>query len=257
MFELRGVEAPYGLKAALDLSISKGCFLGILGPNGAGKSTLLRLLAGFLKPKAGEILLEGEPLSGIPRRRLACQMAVVMQEAGARFDFTVLEAARMGRNPHRRPFRALSQTDHKAVESALKQTGLLRLKERSLRHLSGGEHQRLRLARALAQEPQLLLLDEPNSHLDPGHAEALLQLLAQAHRGGLSVVMALHDPNAAARFCQRLLLMKAGRVVAQGSPEEVLSPERVEAIYDLRVHSLRHPDSGVPQLLPRSPQEHL
>jgi len=205
--------------------------LGLIGPNGSGKSTLLRLLAGLRTPSQGSVSLDGRPLAQWPRKAVARRVALVEQHAGTEVDIRVQDIVRLGRTPHRGALSAWTQEDQAIVEQALARTGLGALRLRSWHSLSGGERQRTQIARALAQGPSELLLDEPTNHLDIQHQLQLLQLIQ-----GLPVtcVMALHDLNLAAMFCDRLVLLQQGRVVASGSPEQVLTAGRVAQVYGVR-----------------------
>jgi iron complex transport system ATP-binding protein len=205
--------------------------VGLLGPNGSGKSTLLKLLAGVLGPSAGVVTLDGRPLDRVGRRAAARRIATVDQHAHTQNELTVRDVVALGRIPHRRPWSAASADDGRAVAAALERTGLTGLAGRSWHTLSGGERQRAQIARALAQEPRELLLDEPTNHLDIQHQLDLLELIA-----GLPVttVVALHDLNLAALYCDRLLVLADGRAVAEGTPGEVLTPALIEQVYGVR-----------------------
>ncbi|MFI9012101.1 ABC transporter ATP-binding protein [Actinosynnema sp. NPDC053489] len=215
----------------VSVACAPGTTLGLLGPNGAGKSTLLRLLAGLLAPTAGVATLDGEPLSGLPRRVVARRVAVVEQQADTQVDLSVRDVVRLGRVPHRRAWSAESEEDGRAVREALAATGLTGRADQSWHTLSGGERQRVQLARALAQQPRELLLDEPTNHLDIAHQLDLLALVAALP---ITSVIALHDLNLAAMFCDRLVVLRAGRVVAAGTPDEVLTEELVADVYGVR-----------------------
>lgn len=242
--------APYGLSAPISLTLKHGDGVtGVLGPNGAGKSTLLRLCAGLLRPKAGRVQAGGQAQPS--RAALARWLAYVPQEIGLRFDFTVEAAVAMGRHPHRPRLAAWREVDQAAVEAALRQAGLLALRDRSVQRLSGGERQRVALARALAQAPKLLILDEPTAHLDVAHAEATLRLLDDAQRGGITVLVALHDLNLAARYCRDLLLLSGGRLIGRGPPSTLMTQPTLEAAFGAPLRIIAHPDDGRPQVLGR------
>ncbi|MFT7839719.1 ABC transporter ATP-binding protein [Saccharothrix sp. BKS2] len=208
-----------------------GTTLGLLGPNGAGKSTLLRVLAGVLAPATGVVTLDGTPLRELSRRAVARRVAVVEQQADTQVELTVLDVVRLGRIPHRRAWSAGTAEDAEAVREALAATGLTARAGQSWHTLSGGERQRVHLARALAQRPRELLLDEPTNHLDIAHQLDLLGLVAALPVTG---VVALHDLNLAAMFCDRVVVLRAGRVVAAGSPGEVLTEELIADVYGVR-----------------------
>ncbi|NJP99626.1 ABC transporter ATP-binding protein [Streptomyces zingiberis] len=225
----------------ITLTLSPGETLGLLGPNGSGKSTLLRLLAGVLAPGAGVVRLDGRPLPEIGRRAAARRIATVEQHTDTRTELTVRDVVALGRLPHRRAWTPGTAADENAVTEALRRTGLTGRAGQSWHTLSGGERQRTQIARALAQEPRELLLDEPTNHLDIQHQLDLLDLVA-----GLPVttVIALHDLNLAAMYCDRLLVLRDGRAVTEGTPAEVLTPALIERVYGVRsevTHGPGHP----------------
>ncbi|MGH2351362.1 MAG: ABC transporter ATP-binding protein, partial [Chloroflexota bacterium] len=221
LFDVQDVSFAYpgaGGALALDgvsLQIERGEYVALLGPNGAGKSTLLRLLAGLLAAHAGHILLAGQPLRRHSRRTLAQRIAVLPQRLQLSFDASVEDLVFLGRTPHSPPLAALrgpSARDRAAVEAAMEATDTARFRGRAVQELSGGEQQRVALALALAQEPEVLLLDEPTSHLDPGHAQAVLDLVATLRRRrGLTVVAVIHDLNLAALYAERLIVLHESR----------------------------------------------
>ncbi|WP_329620546.1 ABC transporter ATP-binding protein [Streptomyces sp. NBC_01255] len=229
----------------VSLAPRPGTVTGLLGPNGSGKSTLLRLLAGVLAPDSGVVTLDGDPLDGLGRRTVARRLAAVEQQADTQVDLTVLDAVRLGRVPHRRAWTPASASDEAAVRSALARTGLADKAHRSWRTLSGGERQRVQIARALAQEPRELLLDEPTNHLDIQHQLDLLTLVAGLR---LTAVVALHDLNLAAMYCDRLVVLAEGRVVARGTPDEVLTEELIAEVYRVRATVTRPTPGGHPHI---------
>ncbi|GAB2610850.1 ABC transporter ATP-binding protein [Streptomyces capparidis] len=213
------------------VSPAPGSVTGLLGPNGSGKSTLLRLLAGVLAPASGVVTLDGRALEQWGRRAVARRVAVVEQQADTQVELTVLDVVRLGRIPHRRAWAPPSPADEAAVRAALDRTGLTDRAGRLWRTLSGGERQRVQIARALAQEPRELLLDEPTNHLDVRHQLALLALVAELP---VTSVVALHDLNLAAMYCDRVVVLDRGRVVAGGTPREVLTEELIAEVYGVR-----------------------
>jgi len=214
----------------VSLALRAGETLGLLGPNGSGKSSLLRLLAGLRRPDGGAVALDGRELRALRRGEVARRVAVVEQQAATEVDLTVEQVVRLGRIPHRGAWTGDPAGDERAVERALLETGVAALRARRWRTLSGGERQRVQIARALAQEPRELLLDEPTNHLDVRHQ---LDLLALVRRLPLTTVVALHDLNLAALFCDRLIVLRAGRVAAAGAPADVLTPAVIAAVYEV------------------------
>ncbi|MBM7368293.1 ABC transporter ATP-binding protein [Gordonia hydrophobica] len=208
-----------------------GQTIGLLGPNGSGKSSLIRLLAGFAKPTSGTVGLDGDELASLKRRDVARAVAVVSQHADTDVDVSVAEVVRLGRIPHRGTFGADRTADDRAVASALAHTGLTDKCERLWHQLSGGERQRVQIARALAQEPRELLLDEPTNHLDIHHQ---LELMTLVTRLPVTSIVAIHDLNLAAMFCDRVMVMREGRLVAAGTPREVLTPDLIADVYQVR-----------------------
>ncbi|WP_075737946.1 heme ABC transporter ATP-binding protein [Streptomyces acidiscabies] len=225
------------------LTAAPGAVVGLVGPNGSGKSTLLRCVYQALRPVAGTVRLDGEDMRTMAPRAAARVLAALPQESGAEFDFTVTEVVRMGRLPHERRGAA---EDLKICAEAMAATGVGHLADRGFLALSGGERQRVLIARALAQQPRVLVLDEPANHLDIAHQLDVLTLVRDA---GLTVLAALHDLNLAAAYCDRLYVLDAGRVVASGTPEDVLQPALLAEVFGVRAHPLRHPVTGAVQLL--------
>ncbi|GIP31532.1 heme ABC transporter ATP-binding protein [Paenibacillus sp. J2TS4] len=215
----------------VNLSVFQGEFVGLIGPNGSGKSTLLRVLAGFLKPSAGEVSLDGAALQTMPRKAIARKLAFVPQDLTVDFDFTVREIVAMGRHPFLSRFGVESGRDRDQTEEAMRQTGILHLGERSMPSLSGGQRQMAFIAKALAQEPEVLLLDEPISALDIGHQLRVLGVIRRLCGQGLSAIAALHDLNLASRYCDRLILIREGEVLASGTSEEVMTETFIRQAY--------------------------
>jgi iron complex transport system ATP-binding protein len=225
---------------AVDLTLSRGEMVALVGTNGSGKTTLLRLLTGILKPDAGEVSFEGRPLADWRRLDLARRVAVLPQQLDLPVGFRVAELVEMGRAPHARRLFASSEADEQAVVRALTDADALDLADRFAEELSGGERQRLLVAMALAQEPDLLLLDEPTLHLDLAHQVALLGAIRRLReQRGLTVLAVLHDLNLAAAFAPRVAVLDGGRVVADGVPDEVLSPDLVRRVFGVAVDEAR------------------
>jgi iron complex transport system ATP-binding protein len=229
----------------VSLTIAPGAMVGVLGPNGSGKTTLLKMLSGTLTPSAGEILFDRRPLATWQRRDLARRIALVPQETQAPFDYTVLDIVLMGRFPHLGTFALEGPADLAIARQALTATGTSSFEDRPFATLSGGEKQRVVIASALAQSPELLLLDEPTASLDLGHQLDVQLLLTRLNRdNGVTMVLSTHDLNLAAALCRELILLRAGRVIAQGPTEEVLTPEIVRALYGVDADIRRHPAAG-------------
>lgn len=224
------------------LEIRPGQMTALLGPNGAGKSTLLRLLNGTLKPSAGQITLNGVNLYRLSPRQTARQIALVEQAAKLAWPYTVTQVLKLGRFPYRGWLAPYTHQDLEIVQQVLHQTDLWPLRHRPLHTLSGGERQRALIARALAQQPRILLLDEPSSNLDINHQLKLLefvQSLAVEHN--LAVVIAIHDLAMAARYCHRLMVLHQGRVHADGPPEQVLTPALLKEVFGVAAQLYRDP----------------
>lgn len=236
--------------APATLEVGPGEMVAILGANGAGKSTLLRLMAGLLKPQRGRVELDGRPLDRLRRREVARALALVPQEVSVPFAFTVAELVALGRTPYVRAWRGETAADRAAVQRALAITETAPLAGRFYADLSGGERRRVALAMALAQQPRLLLLDEPTAHLDLHYQVALLELLCELNRGGLTIVASMHDLNLAAMYFPRVLLLRSGAVVADGRPADVLTAERLWEAFRARVLVQRHPALDVPHIVP-------
>jgi iron complex transport system ATP-binding protein len=251
--EARGIVAGYGTEPVLnDVSVvlSQGEFVGLIGPNGCGKSTLLRCISRILRVRSGSILLDGRDILNWSPRDIARRLAFVPQQEGALFEFTVRDLVLMGRHPHLERWQGETARDYTVVMQALADADILHLADRPVTQLSGGEHRRVLLARALAQQTPLLLLDEPTAHLDVTHQVELLTLVQRHTRAqGLGALAALHDLNQAAEFCDRLILMCRGRIVAQGTPAEVLTAPNLRMAYDARAQIGSNPITGRPMLL--------
>ena len=226
------------------LHAKQGQFVGLIGPNGAGKSTLLRALSGMLKHQHGAVLLEGTDLSSLSSRDVAASMALVSQIAPYTHGFTSFELVLMGRYPHLGRFQIEGSKDNHIARDAMRQTDTEQFADRTLDTLSGGERQRVFVSRALAQQPRILLLDEPTSNLDVFHQLKVLDLVRQLVNDGLTAVAAIHDLYMAARYCDRLVLLSAGRVLAEGMPEEVLTPDAVESAFGVRCAVYPDPVTG-------------
>jgi len=226
-------------------TIARGHIVGVLGPNGSGKTTLLRLINGTLTPLAGAVYLDDRPVHRRSRRELARRMAVVPQETQLAFDYSVLEMVLMGRHPHLGAFQVEGPSDLAIARDALKATGTDHLEHRDFTTLSGGEKQRVIIASALAQAPDLLLLDEPTASLDLGYQLEVSSLLHRLNvERGITMVLSTHDLNVAAALCHELVLIREGRVLASGPTNDVLTPEHVELLYDVEADVHVHDETG-------------
>lgn len=230
-----------GAKTIVDdvsLIAKPGELLGLLGPNGSGKTSLLRLLAGLMRPTAGQITLDGQNIAKIRRRAVAKRVAFIEQHATTNANLKVVDIVKLGRFPHRSMFSGWAGEDDAAVNDALDRTEMANKRNALWQSLSGGERQRTHLARALAQSPMELILDEPTNHLDVHHQISLLRLVSDLP---VTSVIALHDLNHAAMFCDRLIVMQAGKIVASGPPEEVLTRELLSAVFSVEAHVMPSP----------------
>jgi len=232
-----------GILRDVRLDVPDGAFVGLVGPNGSGKSTLLRCVYRALRPAGGAVRLDGDDVHTMDPRAAARVLAALPQESSAEFDFTVAEVVAMGRLPHRGRTAA---ADEEICADAMDRTGVRHLADRGFLALSGGEKQRVLIARALAQQPRVLVLDEPTNHLDIAHQ---LDVLSLVRGSGLTVLAALHDLNLAAAHCDLLYVIAGGRTVASGPPHDVLQPALLAEVFGVRAHPVRHPETGALQLL--------
>jgi iron complex transport system ATP-binding protein len=250
---LEGVGFAYRghpVLAGVDLDVAAGEVVALVGPNGAGKTTLLRVAAGLLPPATGRVLVGGEDLRSIDRRVLARRVGGVAAQEEAVFPFRVRETVALGRHPWRGRFAAPTAADEAGVEAALDATDLRRLADRVVPSLSTGERQRAAFARALAQDAAVLLLDEPTAHLDLGHRAGVVATMRREGARGKAVLAAFHDLSLAALAADRMVLLVAGRVVASGTPAEVLTPERIREAFGADVAVMAHPRTGTPVVAP-------
>lgn len=225
------IRLSYGAQEILkgvSINGNTGEFIGIIGPNGSGKSTLLKCIYRILKPHAGQVFLDGGELSGISIRNSAKKMAVVAQHNYYNFDFSVMEVVLMGRAPHKKTMERDNAKDFQIAQKALETVEMEGFANRSFSTLSGGEQQRVILARALAQQAPCLILDEPTNHLDITHQIQLMKIVKNLK---VTVISAVHDLNIAAMFCDRLYVLQDGEIVGQGTPQEVLTAEFIKKIY--------------------------
>ncbi len=209
-----------------------GEIVGILGPNGSGKTTLLKCINHALRPRTGTVLVEGKSISDMSRREIATEMGVVPQNSGVNFPFTALEIVLMGRGPSLRRFQTEGEKDLEIARKAMEATDVIDFADRSMTELSGGEKQRVIIARALAQQPKILLLDEPTLHLDVNHQIEILELVKGLVKSQmLTAVIVSHDLNLAARYCDKLILLEKGKVIAAGSVQQVLTSENMAQVF--------------------------
>lgn len=228
---------------AINLEVQSGEFVGIIGPNGSGKSSLLRMIYRLYHPTTGAIFLDERDIWSISAKEVAQNEAVLPQESISDFDFTVEEIVFMGRTPHKKLFDVDTEDDDFIVKNALSRVGMDTFAQRIFRTLSGGEKQRVLIARALAQQAKVLILDEPTNHLDIRSQLEILELLRSLK---VTIIIALHDLNIAATYCDHLFLLKTGRIVAHGQPQDVLTPTMIESVYGVHAEvEIRQPNGRI------------
>ena len=249
--ETQSLSFAYDGRAVLDdvsLAVASGEMVGILGPNGSGKTTLLRVLSGILRGR-GSVKLNGRDVTAYSRREFSKLFGVVAQESRINFPYTVAEIVLMGRAQHHSAFVLEGKEDLAVARASMELTDALALADRYLHELSGGEKQRVMIARALAQEPQILLLDEPSAFLDLKHQVQVFELLERLNRErGLTIVAALHDLNLAALFFPRLIMLRNGRMFRDGAPSEVMTEQTIAEVYGIQVRIEQDPATRKPQL---------
>ncbi|MGW5231749.1 ABC transporter ATP-binding protein [Streptomyces nodosus] len=249
----RGISVGYGARTViddLDVAIPSGAITTIIGPNGCGKSTLLRALSRLLKPAKGTVVLDGDDIAGLRTRDVAKKLGLLPQAPVAPEGLTVADLVARGRHPHQNWLRQWSSDDAAVVERALALTGVSDLADRAVDTLSGGQRQRVWISMTLAQGTDLLLLDEPTTYLDLAHAVDVLDLVNDLHESGCTVVMVLHDLNLAARYSDNLIVMRAGSVVAQGHPSEVITAELLREAFGLHARVIDDPVGDRPLIVP-------
>lgn len=254
VLQIEGLTAGYGAEAVIegmDLALPRGKITAIIGANACGKSTLLRAMSRLLRPEAGQVLLDGAPVHAMPPRTLARRLGLLPQSPIAPEGITVLDLVSRGRHPHQGLFGRWTAGDEAAVAEALEMTGTADLAERLVEDLSGGQRQRVWIAMALAQQTDVLLLDEPTTYLDINHQVEVLDLLTDLNRArGTTVVMVLHDLNLAARYADMLVAMAGGQVVGAGSPAEILTEAMLAEVFGLTARVLPDPVAGTPMMVP-------
>ncbi len=257
---ISGIDCYYGSIKALNnvtFSVREGNFLGILGPNGSGKTTALRAISRTLKPRVGTVFLDDTNIYDMQNREVAKNVAVVPQETITTFDFTALDIVLMGRNPYIDRFRQESREDLAIAKRVMELTNTWHFAERPVNELSGGEKQRVIIARALTQEPKVLLLDEPTTHLDISSQLEIMDLLKQLCKTKKMLIIAVfHDFNLAARYCDSLILLKAGTIAAVGDSDETLTSENVKKVFRVDTIVKKHPVTGSLHIIPISSPQH-
>ena len=253
LLEASGIDVELGGQPILrdvEVTVRHGEVVGLVGPNGAGKSTLLRVVTGMLRPSAGTVAIGGDALDALARRELAMRVAVVQQLPEAPSTMRVRDLVVLGRHPHLGLLARESRHDFDVADEAMRRAGCDRFADRELGSLSGGERRRAFIARALAQEAPLLLLDEPTSNLDANAQVEILELVAELAATEAGVLLIVHDLTLAAAYCDRIVLLDRGEVVAEGPPSEVVTSEHVRRVYGGGVTVLPHPVSGAPVVIP-------
>lgn len=228
----------------LSLTIERGKFVGLIGANGSGKTTLMRSLLGFLPVQAGEVCLKGDSIENLSRREIAVRATLVQQDTRIDFDFTAREIVAMGRTPYLGRFTPEREADKEIINRAMRETETEGFAERLVTELSGGERQRVHLARAIAQETDLILLDEPTANLDLTHQFEALQLIKKLTLAGKTALAAIHDLSLATRFCDRIILISDGKIAADGTPERVVTEENLLQYFALRARIRADEESG-------------
>lgn len=252
-FSIQNVSHHFGdfpVLQDISFEIEKGEIFGIIGPNGSGKSTLIRAMSGLFTPQAGKILLTDRPLTQFSKKALARRIAVLEQESTAPLPFTVEQIVTMGRYPWLKPLADLGEHDHQLIENVLKNLNLWNKRTHKMNTLSGGQRQLVSLARAMVQEPEILILDEPTTYLDIGHQILVMEHVRHWHLANqLTVIMVLHDLNLAGQYCQKLLLLDQGHIKTWGTTEDVLEEHTLAQVYKTDLIKIEHPTLGVPQFL--------
>ena len=252
LLNVDNVSFKYGERWVLrgiGFEVEKGDFLGIIGPNGSGKTTLLRVIDGILTPQEGKVFLEGTEIGKLRREALARSVAVVPQYSALAFPFSVEEVVLMGRAPHLGRWRFEGEQDQRIALEAMEMTDTVSLATRDMESLSGGEHQRVLIARALAQEPGLMLLDEPTAFLDIRHQVDFFDRIRSLNRDrGLTIIAVTHDINLAAHYCDRIILLKDGCIEAAGPVDAAITEEHIRKTYETEVMVDRHPRTGSPRI---------
>lgn len=252
MLEIRDIVVSYGNRQILNkvgLHAEKGQFVGIIGPNGSGKTTLVKTINRIIKPDSGSITIDGRNMTDMNSIEIAKNIAMVSQVISINFEFTVEDVILMGRTPYIKG--GETHEDREIVQDAMEKTKILHLKDRFVTQLSGGELQKVIIARALAQKPKILLLDEPTSHLDITNQIDILNLVKNASRKGMLVIAVIHDLNLAAYYCDKICLIRDGDMISTGSPEEVLTPTNIKTTYNIDVEVISNSITNSLYVIPR------
>ena len=246
----KGISVAYQqniIIPSMDVEISRGCVTAVIGPNGCGKSTLLKALSRMLPVRSGQVLLDGGMIARMPAAEVAKQMAILPQGPQAPGGLTVAELVAYGRYPHQKGFGRLRKEDYEAIDRALEMTHMEEFAERDIDALAGGQRQRAWIAMALAQDTQVILLDEPTTYLDMAHQLEVLKLLEKLNKTrGKTIALVIHDLNLAARFSDRMIAMRAGKVLHEGTPEEIMTPTVLEEVFSLKACISKDPWTGRP-----------
>lgn len=255
MTQLKTVDLAIGYQkqtiiSNLTLTIPEGQIVGLIGPNGSGKSTILKALARVLLPEKGQVLLDGKEIQGLNTKEVAQKISLLAQSSDSSLGLSIKEIVSYGRFPYQKGFGALTTADYQAIDWALNATGLSAFAEKNINTLSGGQKQRVWIAMALAQDTDILILDEPTTYLDPAHQLEILNLIKTLNQEyGKTIILSIHDLNHASRFCDYLYALKAGELLAQGTPKEVLTKECLAELFDIEVQLGTFPDSNKPLIL--------
>ncbi|MCT8978162.1 heme ABC transporter ATP-binding protein [Clostridium sp. CX1] len=235
----------------ININFKENKFYSIIGPNGSGKTTFIKNLSKILEPKKNSILIEDKDIISYKNKELAKKVSTVPQNTILDFDFSALDIVLMGRSPYISRLQSENDKDMELVKNAMEMTNTWQLREKNISSLSGGEQQRVLIARALAQDTKIILLDEPISHLDLYHQVELLDTIKFLNRD-ITIITVLHDLNLAAQYSDEILLMSKGRIISQGSPEEVITKKNIKEVYNMDVHLLKNPSNGRPHIIPIS-----
>lgn len=254
MLSINNLSLAYDNKSIiiheLNLEIEEGSIVALVGPNGCGKSTLLRGISRLLKPKMGQVYLNGRDIHTLPAKKLAQELGILPQSPTAPDGLTVYELVSQGRYPYQSWYKQWSTTDEQIVEEALHSTNLTMFAQRAVDTLSGGQRQRAWIALALVQQTKILLLDEPTTYLDLAYQIDVLDLLSELNQAGRTIIMVLHDLNQAARYADKLIMLRGGQIISQGNPLDVMTSDILLEVFGLNAHVMPDPISGLPMCIP-------